>query len=811
MLVLVMAPISAQAQQTRQRLLLDFGWQFLKGEPPRVGRGGRGGGAAAGGETVNWQSINLPHDFSIEGPWAANSPAGGSGGYAPLGVGSYRRTFRLPAEWKDKYILVEFDGAFNKADVRVNNSLLKSNRYGYIGFDFDATPSMLASDGKLDMQREHRIDVRVDNSTPASRWYTGSGIYDHVWLRAVDAVHVPPLGTYITTPEANDQYAHVQIETTLRNFSDDARAVALTTQLIDPAGAPAGKAASTTVAIDARGEKKVVQTILVVKPQLWDLDTPNLYRAVSHVGTQSGAGDTNGDYESTFGIRTIKWDPTQGFVLNGRRVTLGGVDLHHDLGALGAAAYAAGYERRLRLLKDAGINAVRLAHNPHTPSELEACDRLGMLVFDECFDKWNGFLPDGTGWKDELDRFLRRDRNHPSVIIWSVGNEVGQQGSEAGATQIKPMIDLVHALDPTRPATASLERSRPGQKNDRTPWMPLPPMTRYMDVFSLNYQTVYYEKDHEDYPDKVFIGGEVTNRLSSLAPAETTNPWFRVRNQQTNKYYPYVGGQFIWAGWDYLGEAGGFPMRGSADHLFDGSGRRRPISYYVQSLYSDKPMVQISVGRAGSGTRLGGGFDHPAIKMNWNWADATDPLEVTGYTNAAQVELFLNDKSLGTRRLAEAPERVMTWPVKFEPGKLRAQAKDENGRLVAEAELNTAGAPARLELKADRTQLNASGQDLSFVFARVVDSNGVVVPTDKVEIQFKVEGAGNFVGADNGDMRDVTPYQSNRRQVRAGQALAIVGSTREPGTIRLRASVEGLRDATIEITTKPAGGPPTLD
>src|SRR6185437_8899939 len=480
-------------------------------------------------------------------------------------------------------------------------------------------------------------------------------------------------------------------------------------------------------------------------------------------------------------------------------------------GALGAAAYAAGYERRVRLLKEAGINAVRLAHNPHTPSELEACDRLGMLVFDECFDKWNGFLPDGTGWKDDLDRFVQRDRNHPSVIIWSVGNEVGLQGSEYGATMIKPMIDLVHALDPTRPATASLERSRPGQENDRTPWMPLPPMTRYMDVFSLNYQTVYYEKDHEYYPDKVLIGGEVNNRLSSLAPAETTSPWFRVRNQRTNKYYPYVAGQFIWAGWDYLGEAGRFPTRGSGDHLFDGTGRRRPISYYVQSLYSDKPMVQISVGRPGSGTAIGGGFNHPAIKMNWNWADADGPLEVTGYANTAQVELFLNCRSLGTRRLAEAPERVMTWPVKFEPGTLQAEGRDENGRLVAESELKTAGPPARLELDADRTQLDASGQDLSFVFARVVDSNGVVVPTNDVEIQFKVEGAGDLVAADNGDLRDLTPYQSNRRQVRAGQALAIVGSTREPGTIRLKASAEGLPDATIEITTKPANGPPTLD
>lgn len=807
-LALVLISVFTHAQQAQQRLSLDLGWQFTKGDLPRsFGRpGGRGGG-----ESVNWQSIDLPHDFSIEGPWLADSPAGGMGGFAPLGIGSYRRTFRLPADWENKYIFVEFDGAFNKAEVRINNNLQKTNRYGYIGFDVDATPWMLNNEGKLDMNREHRIDVRVDNSTPASRWYTGSGIYDHVWLRAVDAVHVPNLGTYITTPEVTAEYAHVRIETTLRNLSDEARTVELTTKLNDPAGVPAGKAATTTVAIDARGETKVVQTILVLKPQLWDLDTPNLYRAVSHVKTQSDKDDLSGDYETIFGIRTIKWDPTQGFVLNGRRVTLSGVDLHHELGALGAAAYAAGYERRLRLLKDAGINAVRLAHNPHTPSELEACDRLGILVFDEAFDKWNGFLPDGTGWKDDLDRFLRRDRNHPSVIIWSVGNEVGvYQSTEYGATIIKPMIDLVHALDPTRPATASLERTRPGQNNDRTPWMPLPPMTRYMDVFSLNYQSVYYEKDHEYYPDKVFVGGEVTNRLSSLAPAETTNPWFRVRNEKTNKYYPYVAGQFIWAGWDYLGETFRFPTRGSGDHLFDGTGRRRPISYYVQSLYTDKPMVQISVGRSGSGTKLGGGFNHPLIKMNWNWADTIGPLEVTGYTNAAQVELFLNGKSLGKRRLSEAPQRIMTWPVKFMPGTLRAEAKDEKGRLVAECELKTAGSPARIELDADRTHLDASGQDLSFVFARILDSNGVVVPTDEVKIQFEVAGAGNLKATDNGDLSDLTPYQNSLRQVRAGQALAIVQSGQQTGKIRLVARTEGLPEASIELEVIPAKGSATL-
>jgi len=812
-MAIVMVPIFAQAQQAQQRRLLDFGWQFAKGDAPRS-FGGRGG-PEGDGESVDWQTIDLPHDFSIEGPWLADSPARGSGGYAPLGVGTYRRTFRLSADWEDKYILVEFDGAFNKVEVRINNMLQRSNRYGYIGFDVHATPWMLNDDGELDTEREHQIDVRVDNSTQASRWYTGSGIFDHVWLRAVDAVHVPPLGTYITTPEVSDEYARVRIETTLRNLSDEARAVELTTQLIDPVGEPTGEAATTMAAVEARGETKVVQTILVLQPRLWDLETPNLYRALSHVGTQSDAGDASADYETTFGIRTIEWDATQGFVLNGRRVTLKGVDLHHDLGALGAAAYGAGYERRVRILKDAGINAVRLAHNPHTPRELEACDRLGMLVFDEAFDKWNGFLPDGTGWKDDLSRFIRRDRNHPSVIIWSVGNEVGPyQSTEYGATMIKPMIDLVHALDPTRPATASLERTRPGQGSDRTPWMPLAPMTRHMDVFSLNYQSVYSEQDHEYYPDKVLIGGEVNNRLTSLAPAETTNPWFRVRNQQTNEDYPYVAGQFIWAGWDYLGEAGRYPTRGFGGNPFDATGRRRPISYYVQSLYSDEPMVQLAVGRTDSGSgdsgAYGGAFSHPPIEMHWNWATVDGPLEVTGYTNAAQVELFLNGESLGTRRLSEATERIMTWPTEFEPGTLRAEARDENGRLVAECELKTAGPPAQIELDADRTRLDASGQDLSFVFARVLDSNGVIVPTDEVEIQFEVEGAGNLKAADNGDLSDVTPYQSNLRQVRAGQALAIVQSGQEAGNIRLVARTEGLPEASIELDVIPATGPATL-
>jgi beta-galactosidase len=801
---------AATALAHEDRVLLDFGWQFTKGDasgqPPM-------GGGAARSAAAGSRNVDLPHDFSIEGPWSQNSPAGMSGGYAALGRGTYRRTFRIPEYWAGKHIYVEFDGVFNEAEVFIDGKASGRNRYGYLGFEVDATPWLLGADGKLKTDQDHVIMVRVDNSKQASRWYTGGGIYDHVWLRAVDPVHVPARGTHITTPEVNETFARVRIETTVRNASGEARAGALTTRLVGPDGRQAGEPVTTKVAVPAHGETTVAQTITVLSPQLWDLDTPRLYQAVSRVSGDADKGETAADYTAAFGIRTITWDPTRGFLLNGRRVTLKGVNLHHDQGALGAAAYEAGYERRLRILKNSGINAVRLAHNPHSPRMLDLCDRLGVLVFDEAFDKWSHFQPDGTGWRDDLARFIRRDRNHPSVIVWSVGNEMSEyQNVEYGATIVAPMVDLVHSLDATRPLTASLERTRPGQGRDRTPWMPLAPLTRHLDVLSLNYQTVYYDRDHERYPDKVLIGGEVNNQLTKLEPAETVNPWFRTRDPETGRYYPYVAGQFIWAGWDYLGEAGPWPLKGNNGNLIDTTGTRRALSYYVESLYTDEPMLQLVAG-VDSPERVTGwqaAFVAPPLELHWNWATATGPVNVVAYTNAPVVELFLNDRSLGVRQLNQSPERRLTWSVPFEPGVLRAEARSTDGRIVARSELKTAGAPARLILEPDRTQLAANGQDLAFVFARVVDANGTVVPTDSVLVRFGIDGAGTIAGVDNGDLRDPAPFQADERTTRKGQALVIVKTGRQSGALRLQATAEGMAPASVTLQTAEREGPPIL-
>ena len=798
-------------------MLLDSGWRFFKGDPSGSSRMLFPSAATMRFDAVAWRTVDLPHDFSVEGPWSKDSPSGWSGGYAPLGEGWYRRTFRLPERWVGKHIYLEVDGAFNEAEVWIDGKAAGVNRYGYLGFDTDATPWLLDGNGKLKPDDAHLIAIRVDNSRQASRWYTGSGLYDHVWLRAVDAVHVPPHGTYVTTPDVTDAFAHVRVETTLRNVSGEACAAALSTRLIDPEGKPAAEPATTTVAVPPHGESTVTQTITVLSPQLWDLSTPRLYQAISHVSTDADHGAPLADYATAFGIRTIAWDATRGFVLNGRRVTVKGVDLHHDLGALGAAAYAAGFERRIRILKDVGINAVRLAHNPHSPQMLDQCDRLGLLVFDEAFDKWNHFQPDGTGWKQDLGRFIRRDRNHPSVIIWSVGNEMGpHQNVEYGATLAAPMVALVHALDTTRPVTASLERTRPGQGNDRKPWMPLAPLTRYLDVFSLNYQTLYYEQDHRLYPDKVLIAGEVTNRKTSLAPAETTNPWFRTRHRETGEYYPYVAGQFIWGGWDYLGEAGPWPRRGFNGGMIDTTGARRALSYYVQSLYTDEPMLQLAArptGREGDRSDSSApdqSFGGPPLKLHWNWAGVSGALEVTAFTNAPSAELFLNNRSLGVKQLAASPDSMLTWQVPFEPGVLRAEARSADGRIVARSELKTAGAPARLELDADRTQLAADGQDLAFVFARVVDANGIVVPSPEVLVHFHIEGAGTIAGVDNGDLSDQEPFQADERNTREGKALVIVKTMRQPGIIHLTATASGIAPASLTVATQRSDRFPTL-
>jgi beta-galactosidase len=784
------------ADSPRQRFSLDFSWKFTLGDP------------ALAEETkfndATWRALDVPHDWSIEGTWAETNPSGSAGGYASNGIGWYRKTFRLPENWNGKQILVEFDGVFDHSDVWINGEKVGHNEYGYIGFECDLTPW-------LKFGKDNVIAVRVDNLKQASRWYTGSGIYRHVWLTVTDPLHVGHWGTYVTTPEITNSSAKVKVVTTLRNDSDTVRDCTLVTRLMDPHGSAAGTE-QTMVRVPARGEAAVAQFITTPKPQLWAPGSPQLYHATSEVHQGARVIDS---YETSFGIRTIKFDVKNGFTLNGKRIIIKGVCLHHDLGPIGAAALEPAIERRLKILMDMGVNAVRLSHNPYSPEMLELCDRLGLIVWDESFDKWYGFLPDGTGWKDDLKSFVQRDRNHPSVVIWSVGNEMTpHMYMREGTLLYQSMSRLVHRVDPTRPVTAALHPVR-NAKGERD--APLAELAQYMDVIGMNYQTRFYARDHLQHPNQVLIGSEThLHQLNDLnAPVNANdgsgNQWFGTRDYFTNEYVPYVAGQFTWAAFDYLGEAGAWPSKGSRHNLIYSTGFRKPFSYYEESLYTDAPMVHIAVDNPDytNNPAIYGGANWNALVSHWTWPKDLKTLRVYTFTNCPSVELVLNGKSLGVKQTADFADRIIMWDVPNEPGMLQAIAK-KDGASVATHELKTSGNPARIILIPDKNALAASGQDLVHVEAQVVDSDGTIVPNVPAVIHFETEGPGVIAGVDNGDLDSPEIFKSHQRETRDGHCLVIVQSASEPGKIRLKAHAEGLPDATIELDVRQASGPPRL-
>jgi beta-galactosidase len=790
---IIVFPFWASASEAgRQRFRMDFGWRFTLGDPP--------GAEKANFDDKTWRELNVPHDWSIEGPWSKDNPSGSAGGYAPIGIGWYRKTFHVPQEVSGRRVLLDFDGVFNRSDVWINGQKVGHNEYGYIGFECDLTPW-------IRLNRDNVIAVRADNLRQASRWYTGSGIYRHVWLVVTSPLHVANWGTFVTTPQISTTGAQVKILTTLRNDSDESRHVTLVTHIVDPRG---NQVASRESALDVAPRAKVTSTqeSTVPNPQMWTLETPVLYRAATQVREDDHLSDT---YETPFGVRTVRFDVNNGFVLNGTRVVIKGVCLHDDLGALGAAALESGIERRLKILKTIGVNAIRLSHDAHSPEMLDLADRLGLLVFDEAFDKWNGFLPDGAGWKDDLQATILRDRNHPGIFIWSVGNEMTpHMYMREGTLLYASMQDLVHELDPTRPVTAALHPVR-NAKGERD--APLAEIANYMDVISMNYQTRWYARDHQQHPNQVLLGSEThVHQVDLNTPRDpkdnSGNQWWGTRDYSTNQYVPYVAGQFIWAGVDYLGESGPWPSKGYRTTLVSAAGLRKPFSYFIQTLYTDQPMVWIAVDNPdykGQPKRDSAG-NWLALRSDWNLPANLQTLRVYTFTNAQAVELLLNGKSLGKKRALDYVDRIITWDVPNEPGTLRAVAEN-NGRAEAAHELQTAGKPVRLVLVPERTTIDATGEDLSYVEVRALDAAGRVVPGAQNNVHFEITGEGTLAGVDNGDLDSPEAFKSNQRELRDGRCFAIVQSARQPGTIRVVAQAEGFQDAMVDIRVAPPASP----
>lgn len=775
---------------------MDFGWKFTLGDPP--------GAEKPKFDDSSWRKLDVPHDWSIEGPWAKDNPSGRPGGFAPIGIGWYRKTFRVPQDFAGTSVRLDFDGVFDHADVWINGNKVGHNEYGYIGFECDLSPWIRAG-------HDNVIALRVDDLRQASRWYTGSGIYRHVWLVVSGPMHIAHWGTFVTTPRVTASQADVEVRTTLCNDSDEKRTGAIITRIISPAGTQVGEV-TTPFELAAWSKKTLSQQAAVKAPELWTLDQPRMYRTRSEIHDATAVADA---YETPFGIRTIRFDVNNGFNLNGKRVIIKGVCLHDDLGALGTADFAAGYAYRLKVLKTIGVNAIRLSHDAHAPELLDLADRMGFLVFDEAFDKWYGFLPDGTGWKDDLIATIERDRNHPSVFIWSVGNEMTpHMYMRLGTRLYQAMQNVVHEIDPTRPVTAALHpvRNSHGERD-----APLAEIASYMDVISMNYQTRFYTRDHEQHPNQVLLGSEVhlhQVNLNTPRPASDNsgNQWWGTRDYATGKYFPYVAGQFIWAGVDYLGESEGWPSKGYRTTLVSMTGVRKPWSYFIQSLYTDEPMVYIAVDNPDFAKQpkrdAGGNF--VALRSDWNLPADLPTARVYTFTNVETVELLLNGKSLGTKRAADYADHIILWDVPNQPGTVTAIARSA-GKEVARYEIQSAGAPVKLQLVPDRSTVDATGQDLSFVSVEAVDANGHIVPGAADKVTCEVSGPGTLAAVDNADLDSPEVFKTNQRRLYGGRALAIVQSARETGTIHLVAHADNFPAASIDISVRaPAETVPAL-
>jgi beta-galactosidase len=790
-LVFLAGATFAHAETSRLRESFDFDWRFHLGDAPEA--------SAPGYVDTSWRELDVPHDFSIEGPFSATNASGTA--FLPGGIAWYRKSFAAPADWENKIVAIDFDGVSMNSEVWINGHYLGKRPYAYSSFAYELTPYLKPAATNV-------IAVRVDHSQIAdSRYYVGSGIYRHVWLTVTEQIHVARHGIYVTTPQVSSDNAAVEIQTHVQNQTASDREIEVVTRLLDPRGKVV-RQVSSKARVAAMSDETVTQSANIAHPKLWSPDTPALYRAMTTVRV---AGKTVDSLETFFGVRSIRFDAQTGFFLNGQPMKFKGICMHHDAGALGAAVPDAVLERRLRLAKEIGCNAFRTSHNPMAPELYDLCDRLGIMVMDEAFDEWTGAKNKwiqgrniGTAshlgysqffdeWSDaDLREMVLRDRNHPSIILWSIGNEVDFQNdpfsyptdgskydtnkpsAEILARTAPRLIKIVHECDPTRPVTAALANLPASNATG---------VADLLDVVGYNYQVEQFTNDFARYPNRKIVGSE--NGFGLEYYEITKNP--------------RVTGQFLWVGFDFLGESDQWPARGSAAGLFDTCGFLKPRAFIRAALWSEQPVVYIGVRGQAGGLRSGrfGG----AVESHWNWQnDSRAELPVEVYSNCKNVELFLNGKSLGSKTAAEARNGIFRWSVPFKAGELKAvgtaDGKTTQSRLV------TAGPAARIELVPDKTKLTANGEDVSQIELRLVDKDGVLVPKGNTFCSINVNGSGRLLALDNGDQRDMTPLKQPSRKLNQSRAFLVVESLRKPGPITVTVSAEGLPQAQLKLRAR---------
>jgi beta-galactosidase len=785
-------------------------WRFFKGEAT--------GAEQSSFDDSSWRKLDLPHDWAIEGPFDRKFDPH-NGGLPYFGVGWYRKHFVVPAGARGRHIEVQFDGAMSNSTVWLNGEKLGGRPYGYTSFVIDLTSA-------LKFGTENVLAVRLAPEENSSRWYAGAGIYRNVWLNVTGATRVPQWGTYITTPSVSDAKATVNIRTEVENRGSQAAKVTLETALLDAAGKQVGRATA-DAEIPAGGKQTVESKIDVPNPHRWDLETPYLYTAASTVRESGRQSDR---YLTTFGIRTIEYTKDRGFLLNGKPRTFQGVCDHADLGALGSAVNRRGLERQIEILKAFGTNAIRTSHNPPAPELLDLADRMGMLIMDEAFDMWarpkkpNGYSKYWADWHEkDLRDFLRRDRNHPSVVMWSIGNEIPEQGRPEGPVIAKELTRICHEEDPTRPTTSAFNNAAAAIRTG---------MADQVDVVGLNYRIREYAGFLKEHPDWMWVSTETSSGVSSRGvyhlPIEKYEkhpslnltsydviapPWAYIADAEweAQEKNPKIMGEFVWTGFDYLGEPtpyfngrgperdADWPSRSSYFGIVDLAGFPKDRFYLYQSHWTTKPMVH--------------------ILPHWNWAGMeAKPIPVMAYTNADEVELFLNGKSLGRKKRFSEPVELpvgtsvnaekkmmskyrLLWQVPYEPGAIKAVAY-QGGKAVATQEIKTAGAPAKIVLAADRASIASDGEDLSFVTVRVEDKDGNFCPMADNEVTFKLDGPAKIAGVDNGNAATVESFQADHRRAFNGLALLIVRSEAgKTGRVKITATADGLKAAETIVST----------
>jgi len=757
--------------------------------------------------------VDLPHDFSISQKRDPNTLAGASNGYFPGGVADYEKTIFVPEDWKGKKVLLEFEGVYMNATVRFNNQIVAQHPYGYTSFHCDLTPYLLYN-------RENKIRVTVNNGAiPNTRWYSGSGIYRHVWLLLGESVHIAPWGVYVTTPEVSTERSSLCVKTTLNSVETSPSRVIVRSTLLAACGSVAASAES-ELEVPPEGTAEATQNLTVSPARLWSVEDPYLYTLRSEVIRDGVVIDST---QTMVGIRSISFSRERGFELNGVPMKLKGGCVHHDCGLLGAAAYDRAEERKVELLKKSGFNAVRCAHNPPSPAFLDACDRLGMLVIDEAFDCWReGKNPHDYSvffeewWQRDLASMILRDRNHPSIIMWSTGNEIVERdGRSEGYAYAKKLADFVRSLDNTRAVTNAICVIYPdplvsGLAVNVTEipegydyWGELTcKFAEPLDVVGYNYLRHRYESDGKKYPNRLICGTETF-------PKEAFEYWNAV------EAHPYVIGDFVWTALDYLGEAGighvwyngekawlgDYPWHQAFCGDIDICGFKRPQSYYRDCVWgiSKAPYIAVYKPQYYGKDHVISAWGWPDVVSSWTWPGFEGkPVKVDIYSADCEVELILNGKSLGRKAAGWENRYIASFELTYEPGTLEAIGY-RNGEQVSHTVLKTAGAPAAIRLTPDRDKLKAQFGDLSYVTVEVLDAEGNVVHNADNELFFTVCGVGSLLAVGNGNPVSEEMYVGNRRRVHEGRAMAVVRASGEAGEILLTVSAEGLRPANLSI------------